>query len=302
MLRKKATTTHLRPITKHTSLVFFIIWTSTCILVTNAAPVAKIFSQQQQLQQQQRQQQEQQQQSHQQLTGSGNSQVDEPPDSDSSLNTNNQNQNIIETEQYTQIVANDCQVVEQTLNKLNDLLEQAFRQHPSSSSLKVHVIRTLSVSNGTTTVPTCLINVDMGQGNTYGFNFAILVKLLRYVSLNYDNWLHGYDNNDHEHEQQGGDEEAASEGGSNTLFTNLVSTLNFRCQGRADSDDDYPYARHATLRIDRASNSLIKSMYGSLMTSDLNGCESAGDQNEFDRLEIGLYLSTCMLIFCILIK
>lgn len=213
---------------------------------------------------------------HQQINPNSNSHSNSV--SPETLDTNYRLANVIESEHYIHIFANDCLVVEHTINKLGQLLEHAY---PSPSSLKVHVIRTLNtqnVSSSNLPPPTCLINVDLDkkpkEESTYGFNFVILVKLLRFVSLNYDNWLVDYDS---EH-----DDRAAA-----LATTNLVSNLNFRCQGRADSDDDYPYARHATLRMDRATNALVKAMYGSLMTNDLSGCESTNDENESDRLDIG---------------
>lgn len=286
MLERKVTTTTTTTSHMHIYVwVFIVVLGSTGrILVSNAAPLAKISQQQQ---------------------ASSSS-------------------NIIESEHYIHVVANDCLVVEQTLNKLNQLLEQALKrqrkrenERSSSSLLKVHVIRTLSESNATTSVPTCLINVEMtdtsaasnknnkngdntvvrddddDDPSTYGFNFVILVKLLRYVSLNYDNWLLDYDS-EHDHQQQQQQQQQAG-GSANSVIsspsTNLVSNLNFRCQGHADSDDDYPYARHATLRMDRITNALVKSMYGSLMASDLSGCESSTSEiNESDRLDIGTFV------------
>lgn len=72
------------------------------------------------------------------------------------------------------IDADDCLVVEQTVEKLGELLEHAFKSDKSSLKFFIRNFNT-----------TCLINIELNKSHNFNLNYVILLKLLKYISTHY---------------------------------------------------------------------------------------------------------------------
>lgn len=178
--------------------------------------------------------------------------------------------NKISSDHYVDIVAKDCALVEQTLHKLSEILDQTFKSN--ATTLKFFVIRLAAAATNTTetasTRSTCLIDVDLGSssrsnGGSFKLNYVILVKLLRFLSLNINV---DDDNND------GGE-------------SNEVDSISFLCtslQQASDEEDEDSFPRQVALNMNRKSSALVKSMYGSLAANDLTQC----DEDETNKMQI----------------
>lgn len=182
--------------------------------------------------------------------------------------------NKISSDHYVDIVAKDCALVEQTLHKLGEILDQTFKSN--ATTLKFFVIRLAAAAAANTTVTastrsTCLIDVDLGSssrsnGGSFKLNYVILVKLLRFLSLNINV---DDDNND-------GD-------------SNEVDSISFLCtslQQASDEEDEDSFPRQVALNMNRKSSALVKSMYGSLAANDLTQC----DEDETNKMQISASL------------
>lgn len=179
--------------------------------------------------------------------------------------------NKISSDHYVDIVAKDCALVEQTLHKLSEILDQTFKSN--ATTLKFFVIRLAAAAANTTatatasTRSTCLIDVDLGSssrsnGGSFKLNYVILVKLLRFLSLNINV---DDDNNDGE--------------------SNEVDSISFLCtslQEASDEEDEDSFPRQVVLNMNRKSSALVKSMYGSLAANDLTQC----DEDETNKMQI----------------
>ena len=181
--------------------------------------------------------------------------------------------NKISSDHYVDIVAKDCALVEQTLHKLSEILDQTFKSN--ATTLKFFVIRLAAATNTTITASTrstCLIDVDLGSssrsnGGSFKLNYVILVKLLRFLSLNINV---DDDSND------GGD-------------SNEVDSISFLCtslQQASDEEDEDSFPRQVALNMNRKSSALVKSMYGSLAAIDLTQC----DEDETNKMQISASL------------
>lgn len=174
--------------------------------------------------------------------------------------------NKISSDHYVDIVAKDCALVEQTLHKLSEILDQTFKSN--ATTLKFFVIRLAANTTPTaSTRSTCLIDVDLGSssrsnGGSFKLNYVILVKLLRFLSLNINV---DDDNNDGE--------------------SNEVDSISFLCtslQEASDEEDEDSFPRQVALNMNRKSSALVKSMYGSLAANDLTQC----DEDETNKMQI----------------